>query len=527
MANIQTYCERLLLCLGLLSLVGCASVQNYQPNWESGKEYKLTLIHTSDHHGHFWQSEQGEYGMAARATLIDNIREELLLGEGSALLLSAGDINTGQFESDVLFAEPDFKAMKLMGYDAMALGGHEFDQPLDVLQEQHAWAGFPFLAANVLNEKNNQPLFDAYHIFEVDTLKVAVVGFINKHALQLAPTEHLEGIEILPAAVVAQDLIPKLRQQADLVIALTQMGANNVEESQKLAQAVPGIDIMITGQPHGALSSPITQNNTLIVQAAEWGKLVGRLDLVIQNGKVTDSHHELIPVNASAELEEKEKTAWQLTGEALEPSPEVLELLTPYLALGQEEMGYEIGYNEADFSGQTNALTYQETPLANLVTSAMKEKVKADIAISHAGEIQGDLPEGIINYFSVQAVLPSAHTIVYLELTSNELTNYLSAVATLPAGSEAFAHFSGIGFTMENGTAKKISVNGTKLSNDALYRVAINRYMARGNMGYPDMTSHPSYRDSGYLTAKALADYVQIHYPLEANQYRINNAVKR
>ena len=104
---------------------------------------KLTILHTNDHHGRFWKNRDGEYGMAARKTLIDKIRREVKSDGGHCLLLSGGDINTGVPESDRQQAEPDFRGMQKLGYDAMAVGNHEFDNPFPVLQKQQQWAGFP------------------------------------------------------------------------------------------------------------------------------------------------------------------------------------------------------------------------------------------------------------------------------------------------------------------------------------------------------------------------------------------------
>ena len=103
--------------------------------YEQDKTYKITVLHTNDHHGHFWRNEYGEYGLAAQKTLVDGIRKEVAAEGGSVLLLSGGDINTGVPESDLQDAEPDFRGMNLVGYDAMAIGNHEFDNPLTVLRQ--------------------------------------------------------------------------------------------------------------------------------------------------------------------------------------------------------------------------------------------------------------------------------------------------------------------------------------------------------------------------------------------------------
>ena len=133
-----------LLGAALLStLSACASQAGHE--WQADTTYHLTVLHTNDHHGRFWQSSDGEYGMSARKTLVDRIRAEVESAGGSVLLLSGGDINTGVPESDLQQAEPDFKGMNRIGYDAMAVGNHEFDNPLEVLLKQRDWADFPML----------------------------------------------------------------------------------------------------------------------------------------------------------------------------------------------------------------------------------------------------------------------------------------------------------------------------------------------------------------------------------------------
>lgn len=125
--------------------------------YEKDKTYKITILHTNDHHGHFWRSEYGEYGLAAQKTLVDGIRKEVAAQGGSVLLLSGGDINTGVPESDLQDAEPDFRGMNLIGYDAMAVGNHEFDNPLSVLRQQEV-VQIPVPFRQYLSEKHRRAL---------------------------------------------------------------------------------------------------------------------------------------------------------------------------------------------------------------------------------------------------------------------------------------------------------------------------------------------------------------------------------
>ncbi len=153
--------------------------------YEQDKTYKITVLHTNDHHGHFWRNEYGEYGLAAQKTLVDGIRKEVAAEGGSVLLLSGGDINTGVPESDLQDAEPDFRGMNLVGYDAMAIGNHEFDNPLTVLRQQEQWAKFPLLSANIYQKSTGERLFKPWALFKRQDLKIAVIGLTTDDTAKL------------------------------------------------------------------------------------------------------------------------------------------------------------------------------------------------------------------------------------------------------------------------------------------------------------------------------------------------------
>lgn len=186
----------------LATLAGCMTAP--QQEWEADKTYKLTVLHTNDHHGRFWQNKYGEYGMAARKTLIDELRAEVAADGGSTLLLSGGDINTGVPESDLQDAEPDFKGMSKIGYDAMALGNHEFDNPLDVLFKQQEWANFPMLSANIYDKETGQRMFQAYQMFNRQGIKIAVIGLTTEDTAKIGNPEFIGGIDFRDPKVEAK-----------------------------------------------------------------------------------------------------------------------------------------------------------------------------------------------------------------------------------------------------------------------------------------------------------------------------------
>lgn len=535
MSSMKRYISHFAISGVALAIAGCASVGQQAPTWEADQEYKLTILHTNDHHGRFWENRNGEYGMAARKTLIDNLREEIALEGGASLLLSGGDINTGIPESDLQDAEPDFKGMNMLQYDAMALGNHEFDNSREVLIQQQKWAGFPFLSANVIDEETGDPLFDAYKIFEVNDLRVAVVGFTTDDTIKLGNPEYLEGLEIKTPVEVATDLIPKLNKKADLVVATTHMGhysngnyGGNAPGDVTLARSVPGIDVIVGGHSQNKLEKPDEQNGTLIVQAQEWGKYVGRLDLVIKNGDIVSSDYRLIPVNLKKKVVQADGTKKRVFIEQeIAQDPAMLAMLKPYQEKGQEELLVEVGFVDDLLVGDRSVVRKQETNLGNLIAKAMREKVGADVGIMNSGGIRDNMEAGVVTYKSVLKVQPFGNMVSFVDLSAAELTDYLTAVGSKQAGSGAFAQFDGVSFALRNGTATNIKVAGEPIKDDQTYRIAINSYVATGGDGYPKMTDHANYNNSGYVDADVLVEYFKENSPVLTNTLAPSGAVSR
>ena len=281
---------KLLLSLTCLAaLASCSSLQTGGP--EKDKTYKVTILHTNDHHGRFWKNGDGEYGMAARKTVIDGIRAEVARSGGHSLLLDGGDVNTGVPESDLQDAVPDFRGMNLLGYDAMAVGNHEFDKPLMVLRMQRDLAKFPMLAANIYDR--GQRMFEPYKIFSLGGLRIGVMGLTTEDTFKMVSPDNIKGIEFRSVIREAAKVVPELRSKADVVIAATHMGhyengdhGTNAEGDVEMARAVKGIDLVVGGHTQnpacmkaenvldreyvpGTECRPDRQNGTWIVQLAK------------------------------------------------------------------------------------------------------------------------------------------------------------------------------------------------------------------------------------------------------------------
>ena len=540
---------RLGLSLGLIyALAGCALAP--QQGAEKDKTYRITIMHTNDHHGHFWQNSDGEYGMAARKTVVDEIRREVAAQGGHSLLLDGGDVNTGVPESDLQDAVPDFKGMNLLGYQAMAVGNHEFDKPLPVLKMQRDLAQFPLLSANIY--ENGQRMFAPYKVFDLGGLKVGVMGLTTEDTRKMAHPDNVAKLEFRSPISEARALVPELRRQADVVIAATHMGhyENGVHGTQaagdvEMARAVSGLDLVVGGHTQnpacmkaenvldrayvpGTACQPDRQNGAWIVQAHEWGKYVGRADFEYRNGEFKLVKYALIPVNLKKSVKGADGKTTKVTyTNPIAEDKDMLALLTPYQKFGQDKINVQIGATDERLEGDRAVVRSTPTNLAVLIGRAMMDKTRADFAIVNSGGVRDSIPAGIITYKHVLKVQPFGNTVCTIDFSGRELQDYLNASVKMSPGSGAFAQFAGISMDISGGIASQVRIQGAPLDAGKTYRMAINNFQAAGGDGYPKLTSHPGFVDTGFVDADVLRAFIAANNPLKAADFAPGNAIVR
>ncbi|MGF1695836.1 bifunctional UDP-sugar hydrolase/5'-nucleotidase UshA [Vibrio kyushuensis] len=529
----------------LATLAGCATQPAHE--WDEDTTYKLTVLHTNDHHGRFWQNKYGEYGMAARKTLIDELREEIRAEGGSVMLLSGGDINTGVPESDLQDAEPDFKGMNKIGYDAMALGNHEFDNSLDVLAKQIDWANFPMLSANIYDKATGERKFQAYEMFKKQGIKIAVIGLTTEDTAKIGNPEFIAGIDFRDPKEEAKKLIAELEEteKPDLIFAVTHMG--HYEDGKRGINA-PGdvalaryldegsLDMIVGGHSQEPVCmeapnvvtkkfkpsdecKPDVQNGTYIVQAHEWGKYVGRADYEFRNGELEMVSYDLIPVNLKKKVKVDGKKTRVLIEDEIAQDQELLEFLRPYQEQGQAQLMEKIGEINGKLEGDRNVVRFQQTNMGRLIATAHMERAQADFAVMNSGGVRDSIEYGDVTYKDVLIVQPFANILTYTDMSGAEVIDYLNVVATKPVDSGAYAQFAGISMTVSGGEVSNVFIGGKQLRLDETYRFTVPSYNAAGGDGYPKLSAHPGYVNTGFVDAEVLKDYIEANSPLDVNLY--------
>ncbi len=534
--------------LALAVLAACTLSSLSAQAYEQDKTYKITILHTNDHHGHFWRSEYGEYGLAAQKTLVDGIRKEVAAEGGSVLLLSGGDINTGVPESDLQDAEPDFRGMNLIGYDAMAVGNHEFDNPMSVLRQQEKWAKFPFLSANIYQKSTGERLFKPWALFKRQDLKIAVIGLTTDDTAKIGNPEFFTDIEFRKPADEANLVIQELNEteKPDVIIATTHMGhydngehGSNAPGDVEMARSLPaGSLAMIVGGHSqnpvcmasenkkqidyvpGTPCAPDRQNGIWIVQAHEWGKYVGRADFEFRNGEMKLVNYQLIPVNL------KKKVTWDngeservlYTPEIVE-NPQVLSMLTPFQNKGKAQLDVKIGSVNGKLEGDRSKVRFVQTNLGHLLLAAQMARTNADIGVMSGGGIRDSIESGDITYKNVLKVQPFGNIVVYADLSGQEVIDYLTAVARMKPDSGAYPQFANVSFSAKDGKLNDLKIKGEAVDPAKKYRLATLSFNATGGDGYPRLDDKPGYVNTGFIDAEVLKQFIQQNSPLDVNAY--------
>ncbi|EAO9874344.1 bifunctional UDP-sugar hydrolase/5'-nucleotidase [Salmonella enterica subsp. enterica serovar Ituri] len=513
--------------------------------YEKDKTYKITILHTNAHHGHFWRSEYGEYGLAAQKTLVDSIRKEVAQEGGSVLLLSGGDINTGVPESDLQDAEPDFRGMNLIGYDAMAVGNHEFDNPLTVLRQQEKWAKFPFLSANIYQKSTGERLFKPWAIFTRQDIKIAVIGLTTDDTAKIGNPEYFTDIEFRKPAEEAKVVIQELNmnEKPDVIIATTHMGhydngdhGSNAPGDVEMARSLPaGSLAMIVGGHSqdpvcmasenkkqvnyvpGTPCAPDKQNGIWIVQAHEWGKYVGRADFEFRNGEMKMVNYQLIPVNL------KKKVTWDngkservLYTPEIAENPQMLSLLTPFQNKGKAQLEVKIGSVNGLLEGDRSKVRFVQTNMGRVILAAQIARTGADFGVMSGGGIRDSIEAGDITYKSVLKVQPFGNIVVYADMSGKEVVDYLTAVAQMKPDSGAYPQFANVSFVAKEGKLTDLKIKGEPVDPAKTYRMATLSFNATGGDGYPRIDNKPGYVNTGFIDAEVLKEFIQQNSPLDA-----------
>ena len=470
--------------VAFLVLAGAVWATQWPPAGVTGTTGRLTLsiVGTTDLHGRVFPTD-GRGGLALLGGYLRNLRAARDADGGAVLLLDAGDTFQGGIESNLSEGALVVDAYNALGYDALAVGNHEFEygaldtsteqiDPVDMrgaLKAAAARARFPFLAANLIDHTTGRPVewpnVQPSTLIDIGGLRVGIVGVMTYDGLTKTLAANVHGLGTTALAPTVGAVAKQLRQQgAEVVLVLAHAGGacerfddptdlsscdDDAEIFRLARQLAPDlVDGIISGHSHAAVAHEVA--GIPIVQAYSLGRSFARLDLTVERGIGVVSARPFPPqalcgvVDAEGSCVGSRSVQAHYEAAPIESDATVTAAMQPELERVRRwrEVALDVTV-ETPVERNRDGL---ESPLGNLFADALLATVPhADVAVgmgTRRGGLRADLPAGALTRGPLYDVYPFDNRIVTLALTGAELRQTLTA--ELVAGRRGIPSVSGV-----------------------------------------------------------------------------------
>ncbi|MEV6739855.1 5'-nucleotidase C-terminal domain-containing protein [Streptomyces sp. NPDC051104] len=535
-----------------VALAGAAAAPAAEaaPAGRGRKRYALTVMGTTDLHGHvfnwdyfkdaeFADKAGNAQGLARISTLVNQVREEK--GRCNTLLLDAGDTIQGTpltyyyAKVDPITAEggpvhPMARAMNAIGYDAVALGNHEFNYGIETLRKFEAQCDFPLLGANALDARTQRPAFPPYFMktFRVPgapPVKVAVLGLTNP-GIAIWDKGYVQGRLTFPGLEEqAAKWVPRLRSMgADVVVVSAHSGASGTSSygdqvpyvenaAANVARQVPGIDAILVGHAHVEIPE-------LRVTNERTGKTVVLSEPLCYAERLTLFDIDLVFDKGRWEVESV--SASLRNSNTVVDDPKITKLLSDAHAAVVTYVNQVVG--KATQALTTVEARYKDAPIIDLITKVQEDVVRAALAgtefaslpvIAQASPFSrtSEIPAGDVTIRDLSSLYMYDNTLVAKLMTGTQLRAYLEysaeyfvqTAADAPVDVEKltnaggrpdynYDYVSGLAYDIDiarpaGSRIRNLSFDGAALDDGQQFVLAVNNYRANGGGAFPYVAS--------------------------------------
>ncbi len=542
----------------LLISAPAVSIQTSANNDEKQRAH-VVILGTTDMHGRvfpidYYTNKYDNVGIAKVATLIKEARQN----DPNLVLVDSGDTIQGTpleyFHNKRNNTPPDpmMLAMSALHYDAMAVGNHEYNFGLNVLEKARREAKFPWLSANTYNTQVKGGPSNHYTPFiikEINGVRIGVLGLTTPGIPNWENVPNYAGLEFRETVSEAKKWVAILREsKVDLVVIAMHMGVEedwrtglpfpsqvpNENAAVAIARQVPGVDVILMGHTHRDVPSLIV-NGVLLAQANRWASHLARVDVYLEKNE-TDGRWRVI-AKASRTIPVTEKTAID---------PEIAKLGEPYDKETQDWLGRVIGESSEELTAPD--CRFKDSAIIDLIQRVQLEAGKADVSMAACFNPAARIPKGPVTVRNIASLYEYENTLVTVELTGQQLKDALEISAKYfreyqpgkPLADQVDQRVPGYNFDMAQGVSyeldltrpfgqrvQNLTFKGQPLSPTQKLRVVTNNYRVNGGGGFTMYKSAPVVYRSSEEVRELIIDWVERNkkIPVAAdNNWRIVGA---
>ena len=494
-----------LLIFALLGLSACDT--GTQPGQDSNT---VTLLFTNDVESAydpipaFWLDDQEMIGGIAEMTSLIN---ELRRTEPNVFLFDSGDIFTGAL-AKLTEGRLAFELMITMGYDAMAIGNHEFEYGHEIFAWQKNRAPFPVLGANFFYKDTDHPYAQSHAVIERNGIRIGVIGIMGQDAVSAIIPSFIAPLDVTVPAEAVQRSIDELRDDVDLVVLLTHQGKTapmqtdaesdprlqrDIDADISLAGAVSGVDVLFAGHADAGTPEPVIhpETGTIIMQTYGQATHLGYLQLTLdpETREIVSHHGKLIPVDPALHA----------------PDPGILAKLAGYRSK-YPEIREVVGKTAA----RMNRRYIEESDVGHLFADAFLSIAGTDVAFIHSGSLRKDLPGGEVRVVDLLDTYPFVDDVIVKEMSGEQLRRAFEQSFSLERG---LLQVSGLEVTYDltrpvGQRLVSLKRDGIDIDDGDRLLVAAPGFLAEGGDLYDMFAEAPAIRSVGKVS-DVIAAYIR------------------
>jgi 2',3'-cyclic-nucleotide 2'-phosphodiesterase/3'-nucleotidase len=562
----------------LIALTVCVVTEHPLAQNQAPQRAHVVILSTTDMHGRifpidYYTNKYDNVGIAKVATLVKDARKT----NPDLLLIDSGDTIQGtpleyiHNRRNNKPPDPMMLTMSALKYDAMAVGNHEYNFGLKVLEKARGEASFPWLSANTYSTAATTNYYKPYIIKEVQGVRIGILGLTTPGIPNWENTQNYAGLEFRETVSEAKKWVPLLRTEgkADVVVVAMHMGIEedlrtgqrspsqmtNENAALAIARQVPGVDVILMGHTHRDVPSLVVNNDViktymdipnqktsgyfnegvLLTQANRWASHLARVDLYLEKSSVDNRWHVL--AKSSRTIPVTEKT---------EVDAEIAKLGQPYHDETQAWLAKTIGESDKELTAQV--CRFQDTAIIDLIHRVQLESGKGDVSMAACFNHDARISKGAVTVREIASLYEYENTLVTLELTGQQVKDALEHSARYFREYQAGKSLSelvdtripGYNFDMAEGVTydldltkpfgqriQNLKFKGQPLSLTQKLRVVTNNYRVNGGGGFTMYKNAPVVYRSSEEVRELIIDWVERNkrIPTEpSNNWRIVGA---